>query len=77
MKPINYYIQLSDEASTYVDSLDKRSLIALSRQALDCELKGDKPTLFPINGWHIYETFTATQLITLAYGLLAKANCMK
>ena len=80
-KPINYYIQLSDEASNYIDALDKRSLLALARKALDCEMllvdedtlqDIGRTTLFPINGYHVYMGMTATQLAQLAYGCLAK-----
>jgi hypothetical protein len=83
MKPINYYIQLSDEASSHIDALDKRSLLAMAREALDCEMQlidndtlkdVGHTTIFPINGYHVTESLTATQLATLAYGCLARAT---
>ena len=74
-KPINYYIQLSDELSTAIDAMSKESLTVLAEVWLsmyNSDMSQDYYTVTIDNGINVY-AFNRKELLTLCYGLLAKA----
>lgn len=75
MNSINYYIQLSDYASTIIDSLNRQELLKLSSDVLNIY-----NCLYTQNVGHATVfvrdkrlEFGVDSLPTLAHGLLAKA----
>lgn len=75
---INYYIQLSDEISTAIDSMTKEELIYMAFRVLDTY---QQHSPFPCKRIYIYNPLKwfklpNEHLIKLAKGLLDKADDM-
>ena len=68
-KPINYYIQLSDEFSTAIDAMNSEQLISLAEDLLVFRRRQDSTEQGVMYG----KDLTDTQAVQLAYGCLAKA----
>ena len=82
MKPINYYIQLSDELSTAIDAMGKEQLLELAQECLHYRMILKYPQVH--QPYHIKESemfmdrygITCYGAVSLAHGCLAKAAAM-
>ena len=75
-KPINYYLSqpISDELSTAVDNLDRKSLIGLAEIWLSCyHSQDDNDKFVSLDGGYNVYPMSNSQLLQLAYGALSKA----
>jgi hypothetical protein len=72
-KPINYYIQLSDELSTAIDGATKKELIEAATFFLNAHNYNQSgATTFQFND-RVAANIDTNDCLKLAHGLLAKA----